>query len=379
MKKLTILNSVMISMALASSASFAETVTKSETNVTQEVSTKSEAAQSPDKANSTDDLVKPFIGKVILPLYKDAADKSESLSKATLAFCAQPTTESLSVVRDQWSLALSAWQATEVALFGPALEKQRDLHIYFRPVKKRVIKLLWASDKPVTLETVNFAGVGAKGFATLEYLLLDRSLTDVEILERFVTPEGAPHCQHLLAVSILLKDDINAIYNAWATDYPTELIQSGEAMSLIFGTLNQTVEGIESKLRHAFAIDAFLAGKDDKRENRNAHKLEAWRSGHTLKNIQANLLGVKLALNEGGLTGWLKDNNQADLADKISKQITAIDAISFSSDDLFQQVEDGKLDAGDALFKESVQLYRLIKEMALAMDIQLGFNNNDGD
>ena len=366
-------------MALASSASFAETVTKNETNTAQEVSEKSELKQPVETARSTDNLVKPIIENVILPLYKDAAQKSDLLNKSTLAFCEQPNVDTLKDLRNQWSLALSAWQASEIALFGPALEKQRDLHIYFRPVKKRVIKILWASDKPITLEAVNFAGVGAKGFATLEYLLFDRSLTDNEILARFNTPESTAHCQHLLAVSILLKDDINAIYNAWATDYPAELIKSGEAMSLILGKVNQTVEGVETKLRHAFAIDAFLAGKDDKRENRNAHKLEAWRSGHTLKNIQANLLGVKLALREGGFINWLNQNSQSELADKISKQLTVIDATSFTSDDLFQQVEDGKLDAGDTLFKEAMQLFRLIKELALAMDIQLGFNNNDGD
>ncbi|PWQ94226.1 imelysin family protein [Leucothrix arctica] len=379
MKTLTILNSVMISMALASNASFAETVTKDETNNVLKVSEKSDSLQAVENVKSTDTLVKPIIENVILPLYKDAAEKSELLNKSTLAFCEQPTTETLNELRKQWSLALSAWQATEISLFGPALEKQRDLHIYFRPVKKRVIKILWASDKPITLEAVNFAGVGAKGFATLEYLLFDRSLTDSEILARFDQPESTAHCQHLLAVSILLKDDINTIANAWATGYPAELIASGEEISLILGKVNQTVQGVETKLRHALAIDAFLAGKDDKRENRNAHKLEAWRSGHTLQNIHANLLGVTLTLCEGGFINWLNDNNQSELADKISKQLTAVDAISFTSDDLFQQVEDGKLDAGDALFKESMQLFRLIKELALAMDIQLGFNNNDGD
>lgn len=379
MKTQTFVHSVMISVALASSTGTAHTSTKSEAVTPEDISTHTELAQAALQTSTIERLVAPITNKVILPLYKEAARQAKLLNISTLAFCEQPNSNNLSAIRYQWSQALSAWQASEIALFGPGLERQRDLHIYFRPVKKRVIKLLWSKQEPVTLDSVNFAGVGAKGFATLEYLLLDRSLTDIEVLARFNTPTNTPHCEHLLAVSILLKGDINAIYNAWATDYPATLVKSEQAMSLIIGKLDQITESVSTKLRHALAKDAHMAGKDDKREKRNAHKLEAWRSGHTLQNIQANLTGVKRVLNDGGLINWLKENNHIELANKISQQLTIVNAISFKSNDLFQQIESGELDAADKLFQESLQLSKLIKEMAEAMGVQLGFNDSDGD
>lgn len=375
----TLINSVIVSVALASVANITHAASKSETVAPKVVSTHTELGQPTLKTNTIESLVAPITNNVILPLYKEADRQAQLLNMSTLAFCQQPSSESLSAIRYQWSQALSAWQASEVALFGPGLEKQRDLHIYFRPVKKRVIKQLWAKQEPITLDSVNFAGVGAKGFATLEYLLLDRSLTDLEVLARFNTPANTPHCQHLLAVSILLKNDINAIYTAWATDYPATLTESGQAMSSIIGKLDQTAESVSTKLRQALAKDAHLAGKDEKREKRNAHKLEAWRSGHTLQNIRANLSGVKLVLNDGGLVNWLSENNHSELANIISKQLTVIDTISFKSTDLFQQIENGELDAADKLFQESLKLSRLIKEMAAVMGVQLGFNDSDGD
>lgn len=375
----TFICSVFVSAALATAVCAADLVPKNEANSPTKVATNTTPDQSVLGNDAFEKMITSVTSNVITPIYKEAAEQATELSTATLAFCSQPNAKTLQAIRKHWSLALTAWQTSEMALFGPALDKQRDLHIYFRPVKKRVIKQLWASPKPITLDAVNFAGVGAKGFATLEYLLVDRSLTDTETLERFNTAATTRHCEHLLAVSILLKDDINAIHNAWVTSYPTTLASSEQAMSLILGTLDQSAEAVATKLRNALAKDAHLAGKDDKREKRNAHKLEAWRSGHTLQNIRANISGIKKVLNNGGFITWLDDNKHHELANTITEQLAAIDAISFADSDLFQQIEKGDLESADLLFKESMQLSRLIKDMADAMGVQLGFNDNDGD
>ncbi|RVU83322.1 hypothetical protein EOL70_16460 [Leucothrix sargassi] len=369
MKTRHITSSIIISLALLGTTSSAETV----------ATTKTETQTESQETRSIETLVKPISDKVIVPLYKEAAEQSDKLYRSTIAFCAEPNKESLAKLRTQWSEALSAWQATEIASFGPALERQRDLHIYFRPVKKRVIKGLWSSKEALTLDAVNFAGVGAKGFATLEYLISDRELSDKETLARFNRKKTPRHCEHLIAVSTLLQEDINAISSAWQTDYPATLEQSEEAMSLILGKLDQTTEAVANKLRQALAKDAHLAGKDEFREKRNAHKLEAWRSGHTLQNIQANLSGVKQVLNDGGLLAWLRTHQQVELANQLTAKLNEMQAIEFPGDDLFELIEAGKLKAADALFEDAITLSKLIKDMAEAMDIQLGFNDNDGD
>lgn len=337
--------------------------------------------------------IKPLLGnmvnKAILPLYAAADKHSSELFTQVMRFCASPNLPALKTTRQHWSQALSSWQASEVALFGPGLEQQRDLHIYFRPVKKRVIKRLLNQELPITLENLEFAGVGAQGFATLEYLLFDRDLSDSEILARFTGLDNR-HCQHLLATTTLLQRDVSAINQSWISHYanvithekPTEksnLIDPKQAMELILGKLDQLAETVPIKLRHALAKDAHLAGKDAARSKRNPHKLEAWRSGHTLANIQANISGIQQLIEAGGILAWLKSNQHSALAEKLQQQFKTIEAISFDDQDLFTQIDNKNLKAADQLYADSPQLSRLIKQVAPALGVQLGFNDSDGD
>ena len=334
-------------------------------------------------------LLERISKQAILPLYKAVDQETSALQRQVISFCNQPNLANLQATRQHWSQALSAWEASEVALFGPALSKQRDLHIYFRPIKKRVIKKLLNQDMPISMDNLEFAGVGAQGFATLEYLMFNRDKTDEEILKQF-TGNNNRYCQHLLATSTLLQRDISKIYHEWQNTYADAIANAGDgenpifanneqALEMTLGKLDQLAEAVINKLRNPLAKNAQLAGKDDQRENTNAYKLEAWRSGHTLKNIQANIQGIEQVLKQGGILYWLKQHGEAGLAKQLEDQLVAISDIKFPSTDLFAQIENKDLKASDTLFDEVLTLSKLIHSTAPKLGVQLGFNDSDGD
>ena len=374
--------------AVCSTSLWAETATTDSASAT--ASVESEAAVATAK---TDLKLQPVLEKMsrqaILPMYKTADEQASELQREVIAFCNQTTMSNLQATRQQWSAAISDWQATEVALFGPALSQQRDLHIYFRPVKKRVIKKLLTQDTAISMENLEFAGVGAQGFATLEYLLFDREKTDEEILAQFTGSDNR-YCQHLLATSTLLQRDISSIYHEWQSTYADALANPGQgaepifandtqALEMALGKLDQSAEAVINKLRNPLAKAAHLAGKDDARENTNAYKLEAWRSGHSLANLQANIRGIEITLKQGGILDWLKQHDAVELAEQLEQKLVTISEIKFPSSDLFAQIEDKQLEAADVLFDETVALSKLIHETAPKLGVQLGFNDSDGD
>lgn len=334
-------------------------------------------------------LLQRISQQAILPMYKQADEQATALHRQVIAFCNNTDLANLTATRKQWADAINAWQVTEVALFGPALSQQRDLHIYFRPVKKRVIKKLLTQDNDISMDNLAFAGVGAQGFATLEYLLFDRDKTDDDILKQFLGNDSR-YCQHLLASSTMLQRDISSIYREWQGSYADALAKPGhgenpvfanstQALEMALGKLDQSAEAVINKLRNPLAKAAQLSGKDAARDNTNAYKLEAWRSGHSLANIRANIQGIELVLKQGGILDWLRQHNEAELAKQLEQQLIAIRDIEFSGTDLFAQIEAKDLTAADALFDETLALSKLIHDTAPKLGVQLGFNDSDGD
>jgi len=339
--------------------------------------------------NSVTSLIAQITNQAIVPMYAKADQQASKLQQVTQTFCQSPSHTGLQTVKRTWSAALSAWQSSEVALFGPGLVQQRDLHIYFRPVKKRVVKKLLAQAPAIETSHIEFAGVGAQGFAALEYLLFDRQVDEKQHLEKFAAPDSK-YCQHLVATSKLLQRDLAQINQDWQQHFATAIKTAGtknntqfpeqqQVLELMLGKLDQLAESIPNKLRQALAKNAQLAGKDPQRAKLNPYKLEAWRSGHTLANIRANLKGIQQLLEQGGLLAWLEQHKHPALAQQLKAQLKTLNELSFTSQDLFEQLRQQQVSSADQLYSESLKLSQSIKQMAPALGVQLGFNDSDGD
>ncbi len=340
----------------------------------------------PDAAART--LLKGVVNKAILPLYESLGARAQSLVTTTRYFCEQPDSEGLNNTRDKWAEVLSGWAKTSGLLFGPAVENEIDFSIYFRPAKKAVIKDVLAGEGDIDLTAIGKAGVGGQGLATLEYLLFDRELSDEQQVAAFMADEQR-RCDYLVSASALLAKNLKTIVHGWVSDggnYGEAMWTAGEGsayfteayqpVELLVNSLYQSVQAVEIK---KLGVPLGLRGSRSGKPKAYPYKLEAWRSGHSLANINSTLSGLQSVLVEGGILQWLRDNKHADLAKQLDQQLQTLLDTKWESDDLFVILETKPEVVRPFYEQVRVLSAKIRKGLAPALGVQLGFNQNDGD
>lgn len=344
-------------------------------------------AQSTDASVITDEdsraLLKQVTEKSILPMYAEFVKASAQMQQQATLFCESPNEGQLKQLETAWSQALRQWQQTDSLLFGPAVEEQIDFAVYFLPPKKQLIKAALNQEGLPTIERLEKTGVGGQGFAAIEYLLFDREKSDAERVQLFTNEKGKQRCTYIKIASQLIAQHAATIHGAWQKGYAdafstagngsAEFIEANQPLEILVNKLFQTVEKVAAK-KLAIPLDKKNQGK-----HANAYKLEAWRSGHSLANIRANIQGLERLLVDGGIVSWLESNQQQALAEALAKQLTRLNKGTFTSDDLFAVIEQDPNQV-DAYYADIKALTGLVKNhLAPALGVQLGFNDNDGD
>lgn len=329
-------------------------------------------------------LLKKLALQTIVPLYQQFYEQTALLNKSISSFCLTPNRQYFNQVRNSWAQTLSAWLQTDALLFGPVVEEQLDFSIYFYPAKKNIINKLLKSQETITVEFVDQAGVGGQGLATMEYLLFERDQSSEKLLQNFQGQNGKRRCEYLVSAAFLLQQHAKTIHDAWHPEQGNfaEAISRAGLDSLIYTEVQQPwVELINKIFQSAEKISsnrlALALGKKTKSQPK-PYKLEAWRSGHTLANIQASIQGLERLFN-GGLLDWLKQNGHQIIAEKLTHAVADLDQEKLPDTDLFHLLKTNPA-AIEPFYKKSKALTRIIKhDFVKVMGVQLGFNDNDGD
>lgn len=329
------------------------------------------------------------LSKAIVPLYQELGTQSQALVKSSQAFCQDTNEESFQAVRQAWGEAMLAWQRTDALLFGPAIEEQIDFSINFYPPKKLIINGLLKSDKTLNPETLDASGVGGQGLSTLEFLLFSRDASDAEQLKRF--QDEPRRCAYVQAASELLDKNIQTIVTAWTKEqfsYAEAFETAGEG-SVLFVEPKEPIQMLVNKFHQSAEKLAKIRlekplglGANPKNESRahlsNAYQLDAWRSGYALKMAQASAQGLQAIF--AGMTPWLEKQGHDEVKQKFDAALNELVSLDPNGKDPFALIKAEKFDDLDAYYKPALQLHRLVKnELAPAVGIQLGFNDNDGD
>jgi len=244
----------------------------------------------------------------------------------------------------------------------------------------RQVEQLVNGDKPVDAETVAKSSVVVRGLSAYEYILFD-SKPDVATAE-----QKARYCPLLVAIGEHQKNLAEEILKGWnstdgmlaqMTKFPNQrYADSHEAIADLLRAQVTALDTLKKKLgtpmgRLSKGIPQPL-------------QAEAWRSHSSLKSLEASLIAAQtvwVGVDNQGLRGLLGKDQKA-LADKIDaayadalKQLKAIDR------PLGEMLQD---DAGreqlNAFYDSLNVVHRLHEgELAKALNIQLGFNANDGD
>ncbi len=320
--------------------------------------------------------------QVILPTYTRWAEADQQLAISAVAFCAG--TADLATARADFLHAQKAWAALQPLLIGPLAEGNRAWSVQFWPDKKnlvgRQVEALISSGQAVDVQSLTAASVVIQGLSAYEYILFDSKpeLADAS--------RKASYCPLLIAIGERQKQLAQEILGSWTaadgvlaqmSSFPNQrYADSHEAIAEVLRVQVTALDTLKKKL-----------GTPMGRQSKGIaqpYQAEAWRSESSLKSLQASLLAAQsvwLGVDGKGLRGLLP-SEQKPLAEKIdAAYLAALQTLEHNDRPLNALLDDPNGKALlDTLYSSLDVVHRLHQnELAKALNIQLGFNANDGD
>ncbi len=125
-----------------------------------------------------DPVIAQYVDEVVMPTYKELAEKNAALHNTVLAFKANPSDDAFAECAKAWLAARTPWETSEAFLFGPVDEFGLDPNMDSWPLdQKQIVSILKSQD----FTNLNWdedqsddkieASQSLRGFHTLEYLI----------------------------------------------------------------------------------------------------------------------------------------------------------------------------------------------------------------
>lgn len=320
--------------------------------------------------------------QVILPTYSRWVEADRQLAASALAFC-QGTRE-LDAARADFLRAQRAWAELQPLLIGPLAEGNKAWSVQFWPDKKnlvgRQVEQLANAEQPVDAQSLAKASVVVQGLSAYEYILFD---SKPEIAD---AARKARYCPLLSAIGErqkALAEEILASWNsadgmlAQMTKFPNQrYADSHEAIADLLRAQVTALDTLKKKLGAPMGrLSKGVA---------QPYQAEAWRSAQSMHSVRASLAAAQtvwVGVDDKGLRGLLPSEQKA-LVDKIdAAYATSMKLLDGNDRNLGELLG---IDAGkqflNTLYDSLNVVHRLHEgELARALNIQLGFNANDGD
>lgn len=125
-----------------------------------------------------DPIVNQYVDAVVLPTYKELAEKNAALDTAVRAFKASPSNANFSACAEAWLDARAPWEQSEAFLFGPVDELGLDPNMDSWPLDQtQIVQILKSQDfsnlnwKEGESDEKIESAQSLRGFHTLEYLI----------------------------------------------------------------------------------------------------------------------------------------------------------------------------------------------------------------
>ena len=125
-----------------------------------------------------DPVIKQYVDAVVLPTYKDLAQKNAALDTAVRAFKNNPSDDAFAKCADAWLTAREPWESSEAFLFGPVDELGLDPNMDSWPLDQaQIAQILNSQDftnlnwKDGDTDDKIEAAQNLRGFHTLEFLI----------------------------------------------------------------------------------------------------------------------------------------------------------------------------------------------------------------
>ncbi|MBQ8153065.1 MAG: peptidase M75 [Prevotella sp.] len=125
-----------------------------------------------------DPVIKQYVDAVVLPTYKELAEKNAALDTAVRAFKSNPSNSAFTACANAWLSAREPWESSEAFLFGPVDELGLDPNMDSWPLDQAQIAEILKSQNFTNLNWNDGdaddkveAAQNLRGFHTLEFLI----------------------------------------------------------------------------------------------------------------------------------------------------------------------------------------------------------------
>jgi hypothetical protein len=314
------------------------------------------------------------------PLAQRFRTQSEQLVGATDSFCQGDAP--LAAVRTTWQNTQVSWEALLTPSVGPLVSRRSQRQIDFWPTRPELIaRALKANPKNgVDMERV---GTPAKGLPAMEWLLAQWSAPG----------QGKPSARDCRFVSLVaqgIAEEARALEGEFATLATKDWAESPvEATAAMAEWVNQWLAGLE-RLRWAHIekpIVSYQTSRADKQDNLIAFPRISVESNLAGWQAQWHSLLTQARLTEAQyrnppppdkslvpIEALLLGKGQLAVA---GRWVAALDKVSVAMAALKPQPTPAELLVVTQLMKAVTVLFQ--NEVALALDIPLGFSDADGD
>lgn len=331
-------------------------------------------------------MLENMADNLIVPAYIDLQDNIENLQNRVQEFTLNPSTLTLSALRESWDEAYLSWQYANAYNFGPAGEQG---------IRKTLLEEI--ATFPVSVSKIEAAIAGtpnfndfnrdARGFLVVEYLIFGDSKSDTQILNDF---SSSSRKTFLTGAVNDIADRVEEVLNAWQGSYRGQFTQNagtdaGSSTSLLY---NEFVKSFETAKNFKLGLPL---GRRPGQTVAAPQLVEAYYSGQSLRMLEAHIQAIEniwygrdksgndgigfkeyLASVEGGLALIASTDNQ------LAEVRSALQAVPRSMP-LSVQITSAP-SAADRLHTELQKHTRFFKsDMSSLLGIAITFSSGDGD
>jgi hypothetical protein len=324
-------------------------------------------------------LFREIAEEVLSPLHQAFMATSGTLAMSIEGYCAGPSNANLETARSDWRLTMLAWQRIQFIQAGPVEEANRRSRIQFYPDLNSAVEnntnALLASSGSLAEALVANSAVGAQGLPALEYLLFELDLGDAI--------EGPRRCEAANAIVDNLATMAGELAAGWTSgsSFYSDFINGNGVFTDGDDVLVVILEALAiqgEKIADRKISDAIVAGSVD--------ALESFRSETSLENIRVNLEVFSQMFDTGEdnvyrLRDYLERAHDADevgvqVRAEIDRANSGVGALNATLEGIVAGQATGDI---ETIRQACQQIATLMVDAAVAANVNLGFNNQDGD
>ncbi|MBX2858209.1 MAG: imelysin family protein [Cellvibrionaceae bacterium] len=301
------------------------------------------------------------------------------LNTTTGNFCGDTSSEAeFTALQDNWRRAMNRWQSLQGINFGPAEDSVRRSRMAFYPADRnqlasRINDLIAGTDS-IDENAIAEKSVDLQGLVALEQILFrSDALATINAADASIR-----YCQLLQAIAANLLTMTTEINTLWAADAAyfssfTRAENTEQSLEDLFGGLVEHFQIIENNKLRQPAVG-------------NSGDIESPLAKTSMENIAANLSALEQFMfmdEDSGIDQLLEvSGDNSELLNDITTRINTLKAALANNDT--SVVDLAATTAGSAQLEtlaESVRdvLEKFATDIAIALDVFIGFNGADGD